>query len=269
MAAGTVSRYKTGLRLAKHPNRIYNPGNCNRFVKTSDKHLFRQCVWTIEKTQQKPRFRANGAAGMLDPRAPFRSGEPPINNACPAGDLQVPGTIEALLATRASPQRDIIISILGWTHGSTAVTMREAGVAHAKALASSLERLSLPYLFITTQVPSYPSTQQYHNLCRSRLLPMGLCCGWSSVGMIEVHNRTRAHLFPTHPYMLFLQRWAFTSRALSLGYSVLSLDSDIHLASNPLELLQSPTYRQLHVSFQARKPGHPFVTIWGGHGREW
>jgi hypothetical protein len=46
----------------------------------------------------------------------------------------------------------------------------------------------------------------------------------------------------THPYMLFLQRWWLTGQAVYRGYNVLSLDTDLHLAVNPLELLNGVAY---------------------------
>ena len=46
----------------------------------------------------------------------------------------------------------------------------------------------------------------------------------------------------THPYMLFLQRWWLTGQAVYRGYNVLSLDTDLHLAVNPLKLLNGVAY---------------------------
>ena len=57
---------------------------------------------------------------------------------------------------------------------------------------------------------------------------------------------------PTHPYLLFLQRWWFTAQATAMGHSVLSLDSDLHLWTSPLELLTSAAYRSYHLITQAQ-----------------
>jgi hypothetical protein len=96
---------------------------------------------------------------------------------------------------------------------------------------------------ITTHlhIPEHPG----NNLCLSRLRPRGVCCAYSGVGMHLVHASGPGRAWTvdeTHPYMLFLQRWWLTGQAVYRGYNVLSLDTDLHLAVNPLELLNGVAY---------------------------
>ena len=51
-------------------------------------------------------------------------------------------------------------------------------------------------------------------------------------------------------YMLFLQRWWLVGQAVWRGYNVLSLDTDLHLASNPLAMLKRPAYRAFGAIMQ-------------------
>jgi len=50
--------------------------------------------------------------------------------------------------------------------------------------------------------------------------------------------------------MLFLQRWWLTGQAVYRGYNVLSLDTDLHLAVNPLELLNGVAYAPFSAIMQ-------------------
>ena len=46
--------------------------------------------------------------------------------------------------------------------------------------------------------------------------------------------------------MLFLQRWWLTGQAVWRGYSVLSLDTDLHVSTNPLAMLRAPPCSFIH-----------------------
>merc|ERR1719446_1384447 len=63
-------------------------------------------------------------------------------------------------------------------------------------------------------------------------------------------------LSETHPYLLFLQRWWFTGQATARGYNVLSLDSDMHIAVNPILLVRSPPYAR-HAALLQLDSGWP------------
>ena len=104
---------------------------------------------------------------------------------------------------------------------------------------------------ITTHLhtPSHPG----NNLCLQRLRKRGVCCAYSGVGMGLVHAGKSGRLWTveeTHPYMLFLQRWWLTGQAVWRGYNVLSLDTDLHLATNPLAMLSSAPYAHFDAIMQ-------------------
>jgi hypothetical protein len=165
---------------------------------------------------------------------------------CPTGgDLEDPAQLDAMLAARASPNRDVVITILGPTTGTRAIQMSESiGEAFVLNLLTTLRSFGVTNtLPITTHlhVPEHPG----NNLCLSRLRPRGVCCAYSGVGMHLVHASGPGRAWTvdeTHPYMLFLQRWWLTGQAVYRGYNVLSLDTDLHLAVNPLELLNGVAY---------------------------
>ena len=150
-----------------------------------------------------------------------------------------------MLAARASPVRDVVITILGPTTGTRAIQMSESiGEAFVLNLLTTLRSFGVTNtLPITTHLhmPEHPG----NNLCLSRLRPRGVCCAYSGVGMHLVHASGPGRAWTvdeTHPYMLFLQRWWLTGQAVYRGYNVLSLDTDLHLAVNPLELLNGVAY---------------------------
>lgn len=163
---------------------------------------------------------------------------------CPATDLEVPEQLEAMLRARASPRRDIAITILGPTSGMRAVQMGEQGKQMLLNMISNLRHWGVGnYLAITTHLyqPSHPG----NNLCLSALKPAGVCCAYSGVGMPLVAEGSpgrRWGITETHPYLLFLQRWWFTGQAVGRGYNVLSLDTDMHLEVNPFEQLRRPPF---------------------------
>ena len=181
---------------------------------------------------------------------------------CPANaDLRNETALEAMLAARASPARAITILILGWTHGKAQVTMRETGVGLIETQVHALRAMGIEnYLIIT---PLLLELDKRHvsgnnNLCVHTLRPLGLCCGYSDTGLSHLSSRWMPGspspdwgLFPTHPYMLFIQRWWFTAMALTRGYSILSLDADLHLSTNPYHMLHAPALRHFDVIFQA------------------
>ena len=107
---------------------------------------------------------------------------------CPAdGHLQDAASLEAMLAARASPARELIILVLGWTNGGVTIAMRDSGVAFVRSQLETLRELGAPHtLVITTQLGI--RTNKADNLCLSRLRPLGVCCAWSDAGMPLVHN---------------------------------------------------------------------------------
>ena len=215
----------------------------------------------------------------------------PAPLACPAGHLQDPATLSALLAARASPQRDIVISILGFTHGQTAIAMRAKGSAFVRALVESLGVVGAQHYLLITPFLGAPGQhldasdrmfssghRSHVNMCEKELQPAGLCCGWSDFGF-DLLRGNKWGIYATHPYMMYLQRWWFAAKVVAMGYNLLSLDSDLHVASNPFDLLRSGAFRHLDVAFQgdagwpvlARKPGSvDEVAIPAcGHDRAW
>ena len=162
---------------------------------------------------------------------------------CPAvANLEVASQMDELLRARASAQRDIVITILGPTTGKNHVRMGATGQLMLRNMVMSLKRHGVTnYLAITTHL-SLPHEAE-NNLCLSVLRPAGICCGYSGQGMGDVHAGANGRKWlgeqgETHPYMLFLQRWWFTGQVVGRGYNVLSIDTDMRLEVNPLELVR-------------------------------
>ena len=164
---------------------------------------------------------------------------------CPAAaDLEQPAQFDAMLRARASSTGDIVITILGPTSGARAIQMGKLGWLMLANMLANLGRVGVTnHLAITTHLhlPAHAD----NNLCLSELRPRGVCCAWAGVGMRLVAEGTLGRTWTiseTHPYLLFLQRWWFTSQAAARGYNVLSLDTDMHLDTNPLAMMRGPAY---------------------------
>ena len=164
---------------------------------------------------------------------------------CPAAaDLEQPAQFDAMLRARASSAGDIVITILGPTSGARAIQMGKLGWLMLANMLANLGRVGVTnHLAITTHLhlPAHAD----NNLCLSELRPRGVCCAWAGVGMRLVAEGTLGRTWTiseTHPYLLFLQRWWFTSQAAARGYNVLSLDTDMHLDTNPLAMMRGPAY---------------------------
>ena len=177
-----------------------------------------------------------------------------IDLLCPAdGNLQNSTALEAMLRARASPRRDLIIFVLGHTNGPSQIAMRDAGVSYIQAQVAALRRHGISNYLVLS--PSLGARRRggSENLCLNFLRAKNVCCAWSSVGFDELAraqaqwspdstrlvSKDSPHpwgIFPTHPYLLFLQRWWLSSEALARGYNILSLDADLHLSSNPIDL---------------------------------
>ena len=176
------------------------------------------------------------------------------SSSCPDGaNLEDPAQLDRMLAARANADRDVVITILGPTSGTRAVVMdQEVGEAFVLNLLRTLAAHGVTNtLPITTHLhlPDHPQ----NNLCLSRLRPRGVCCAYSGVGMDLVHANgpgTKWTVTETHPYMLFLQRWWLVGQAVWRGYNVLSLDTDLHLHVNPLEMLKRPAYASFGAIMQ-------------------
>ena len=176
-------------------------------------------------------------------------------SACPAnGDLHDAAAFDAMLQARASSRRELLIFVLGWTNGKSQIAMRDEGVHFIDTQISSLRRHGVGnYLVLTPQLGQPGRKGGTDNMCLTKLRPRGVCCAFSSIGMRELSvNRGNASwgMFSTHPYMLFLQRWWFTTQALTRGYSILSLDSDLQLSTNPFEVVHAPAFASFDVLFQ-------------------
>jgi len=172
---------------------------------------------------------------------------------CPAAnDLEQPEQLEAMLRSRASAEKDVVITILGPTSGMRAVRMGDLGQLMLRNMIARLQRLGIEnYLAITTHLhlPSHPG----NNLCLSVLRPAGVCCAYSGVGMPLVAEGAagrRWDVTETHPYLLFLQRWWLTGQAVARGYNVLSLDTDMHLTISPLALVRQSPYDSFSALMQ-------------------
>ena len=207
------------------------------------------------------RTAAQARAGLLAPKAVLPAAAvsaaapaaPVPPSSCPvSADLEDPAALDAMLAARASTERDVVIMILGPTSGLRAVRMGALGEAMLRNMVANLRAVGVhSYLAITTHLhlPAHPS----NNLCVSRLRPAGICCGYAGVGMRHVAADAPGRNWTveeTHPYMLFLQRWWFTAQAVARGYNVLSIDTDMHLASNPLDLVRRPSYAAFDALMQ-------------------
>ena len=174
---------------------------------------------------------------------------------CPAAaDLEQPAQFDAMLRARASSAGDIVITILGPTSGARAIQMGKLGWLMLANMLANLGRVGVTnHLAITTHLhlPAHAD----NNLCLSELRPRGVCCAWAGVGMRLVAEGTLGRTWTiseTHPYLLFLQRWWFTSQAAARGYNVLSLDTDMHLDTNPLAMM-----RALPILQPTHPPTHP------------
>ena len=179
---------------------------------------------------------------------------------CPDnGDLHNETALKKLLVARSSKARELVILILGWTNGKTAINMREFGPDFVQAQLGSLASHGIRNTLVLTPnlITDTHRAGSTTNLCLSTLRPRGICCAYSSVGMKELVNNSW-ELFPTHPYLLYLQRWWFTAQALAHGVSILSLDTDLHLSSNPLSLVRAPPFDELDVIFQG-DGAHPML----------
>ena len=179
---------------------------------------------------------------------------------CPANaDLHDGTALDEMLRARASPRAELVIMLLGWTNGKTQITMRESGAYFLRSQVASLEAHGVPYhLTITPHFEGLSARRGTDNLCLNALRPKGICCGYSNVGFRELQSidptqsgNNTWRMFATHPYLLFLQRWWFTAEALVRGYSILSLDTDVHFSTNPLELVRgTPWLARFDVAFQ-------------------
>ena len=112
------------------------------------------------------------------------------------------------------------------THGKAQVTMRDSGPQFIETQVRSLRSLGVEnYVVVTPNLASTSVAQERGaknaNLCESALRPRGICCGFSDVGIAELQG-SQWGLYPTHPFLLFLQRWWLASEALARGYSILS-----------------------------------------------
>ena len=169
---------------------------------------------------------------------------------CPNGDLRNATALDELLAARASPNRELTILILGSTHGKAAVTMKDAAITFIEAQVRALSSWHHDnYVVVTT------TANAGQHRCQRVLRPLGICCAWSDIGIEDLLGKTPAansgwQLFPTHPFLLFVQRWWVAAQALTRGYSVLSLDADLHLSIDPYRLVHMPALRPFDVLFQ-------------------
>ena len=166
-----------------------------------------------------------------------------------------------MLAARASSTRDLVIVIAGPTTGSIAVKMGKLASAMVANMLLNLELVGIRNTLVLTtnlrisraEAQTIPDASD-DNTCLQLLWPRGICCAFSGIGMNLVTSPNapgRAWtLHERHPYMLFLQRWWLAAQATARGYNVLSLDTDMHIASNPLGLVRSPSYAKFQLVFQ-------------------
>ena len=199
---------------------------------------------------------------------------------CPAAaDLEQPAQFDAMLRARASSAGDIVITILGPTSGARAIQMGKLGWLMLANMLANLGRVGVTnHLAITTHLhlPAHAD----NNLCLSELRPRGVCCAWAGVGMRLVAEGTLGRTWTiseTHPYLLFLQRWWFTSQAAARGYNVLSLDTDMHLDTNPLAMMRAlPILQPTHppaclpacrpAGLTVHRPTYPCTSVFPRRG---
>ena len=164
----------------------------------------------------------------------------------------------SMLAARASPNRDIVITQLGRRSGTAPskelrrnATHRggaasrpaisapfESVISYNAAQLASLTRLGVPHHL--TLVPNADE-----DLCVQTLMPRGMCCGWVGDGVTsKASSRLRVRNMTLHPSTpILMLKWWFMAAATREGYNVLSLDADVRHNRNPLELLHSPQMR--------------------------
>lgn len=175
-----------------------------------------------------------------------------MRDSCPAnGDLGNTTALDEMLESRAEAgTRNLIILILGMTHGAAQVTMRDSGALYVEAMVNSLRRHGMSHYLVVTSDLSRLKLAASYRPCTGVLRPRGICCGELGVGMDVLTRASPAwKMFSSHPYMLFLQRWALAARALDRGYNILSLDADMHLSSNPFHLVAGYA-RSFDILFQ-------------------
>ena len=116
-------------------------------------------------------------------------------------DLEQPALLDAMLRARATPSKDVVITILGPTSGSRAIQMGKLGRLMLANMLANLRRVGVAnHLAITTHLhlPAHPD----NNLCLTELRPRGICCAWAGVGMRLVAEGTLGRTWTvseTHP----------------------------------------------------------------------
>ena len=181
------------------------------------------------------------------------------NPTCPSnGDFRDPTAIDAMLRARASPRRDIVLMLYGrvgksgLTTGYVPVDMGWEGARYVQALEDRLSTMGIrnSSLVVTAATQDAVSGEMDGMVCRKVLRPLGLCCGWSAFGH-EALTGNRWGWSQTHPHYMKMQLWWMAGQVVARGYNVLTLDYDIFLAQNPLELFSTPTFSRLDVVFAA------------------
>ena len=199
---------------------------------------------------------------------------------CPAdGDLNQRSALEAMLDARAVAinvggdtgldrvevgnglQRVMALLVAGFSApGSSAIPMHLDAVSYARLQVNALERygvkghLVLSSSFVPIAGSHHPAWSG--SFCQSQLRPHGLCCGWSSFGFDALVGETNAtsrgwpNMLPHHPWMLLLQRMWLLGEATHRGVSVLSIDTDLHFSTSPLELFAPWRWPGVGLLFQ-------------------
>jgi len=174
---------------------------------------------------------------------------------CPhaAADLEVTGNLDVMLTARASANRDLVIIISGPTSGSSSIRMGALATRMALNMLANLEERGVRNTLTLASHLHIPGHAD-NNVCISRLRPRGVCCAYAGVGMHLVNTAGASGrewgLSETHPYLLFLQRWWLAAQATARGYNVLSLDTDMHIAVNPLAMVHSASFTPFSVMLQ-------------------
>ncbi|KAL1508393.1 hypothetical protein AB1Y20_004503 [Prymnesium parvum] len=158
------------------------------------------------------------------------------------GDLEAPRVFEQALRQRAAGT-EVILAVTDWKHQRW-----------AHNLLLNLDALQLHHHIVIAAE---------EEVCHSLSLRMHgeLGCGYSSWLRRGVNTTINQGLdaygiHEGHVYHIWWQRWRYMARAVELGYSALSLDSDLSLRTDPYEILRGPLrHHDLVVAIDSGRSG--------------
>lgn len=145
----------------------------------------------------------------------------------------------------------------GYAAGGAAIPMHLDAIRFVSAQVDALKAFDEHHYLILSS--GFQASQQRGrpswagSFCQTLLRPR-LCCGWSDFAFDAFNGSSATDAWhkmdEAHPWMLLLQRSWLIAEATALGYSILSIDTDMHFSVSPLELVASWRWRGVGVLFQ-------------------